>query len=63
MACCLLHNFIRFEMAVDPLENEFNDIPENMDNTEYIDTVEPSDEWSDWRDNLAMDMYNDWRNR
>ncbi|KAL6564596.1 hypothetical protein OROMI_016046 [Orobanche minor] len=56
MACCLLHNFIRFEMAVDPIEDQFNDVPENVDNNEYIDTVEPSDEWSNWRDNLAIDI-------
>ncbi|KAL6520125.1 hypothetical protein OROHE_017268 [Orobanche hederae] len=63
MACCLLHNFIRFEMAVDPIEDQFNKVPESVDNNDYIDNVEPSDEWSDWRDNLAIDMYNEWRDR
>ena len=30
---------------------------------ESITTVEPSDEWSDMRMNLAGHMYNEWRHR
>ena len=65
MACILLHNFVRMEMPDDPLENE---IPEdyeqaNPQNEDYISIVESSDQWSAWRDNLAMTMYNEWRAR
>ncbi|KAK6132317.1 hypothetical protein DH2020_033941 [Rehmannia glutinosa] len=64
MACCLIHNFIRTVMSVDPLEHLF---PADVFNhygveglDEYIDVVETNQEWSDWRDHIAMSMYNDW---
>lgn len=61
-ACALLHNLIRREMSYDPLEaaviqQEENQLPE-VD--EYIDTVESSPEWTNWHDQLAMNMYDDW---
>ncbi|KAG6482290.1 hypothetical protein ZIOFF_058921 [Zingiber officinale] len=62
MACCLLHNFIRREIAGDLAERrlerrldsqlvEVDDIGENM-----VLTIETSSEFSNWRDNLANDM-------
>ncbi|KAG6488709.1 hypothetical protein ZIOFF_049958 [Zingiber officinale] len=62
MTCCLLHNFIRREMAGDLAErrlerrldsqlDEVDDIGENM-----VLTIETSSEFSDWRDNLANDI-------
>ncbi|KAL0295082.1 UNVERIFIED_CONTAM: hypothetical protein Sradi_6853600 [Sesamum radiatum] len=38
IACCLLHNFIRQEMSVDPLETEMNESISlgDVENTEYI---------------------------
>ncbi|XP_016173524.1 uncharacterized protein LOC107616033 [Arachis ipaensis] len=70
IACCLLQNFIRLNMDSDPeedisLENEQVLIGEehgdNQDgDDEMIDSVEGSNEWNDWRDNLAHEMYNEW---
>ena len=62
-ACCLLHNLIKREMPVDPLEHLLD---ENQPATsplldEYIDMVEASDEWSAWRATLATQMYNEWK--
>ncbi|XP_060170536.1 protein ALP1-like [Lycium barbarum] len=60
-ACCLLHNFIRREMEVDPLdmETEFNMEHQHEHEHGNIDTVEPSDEWTTWRDELAQSMWNE----
>ncbi|XP_016199328.1 protein ALP1-like [Arachis ipaensis] len=70
IACCLLQNFIRLNMDSDPeedvsLENEQVLIGEehgdNQDgDDEMIDSVEDSNEWNVWRDNLAHEMYNEW---
>lgn len=49
MAYCLLHNFIRTEMSIDPLEDQNNVVYNNVDdpNVEYLDTVESSQQWGD----------------
>ncbi|KAL5732702.1 hypothetical protein ACOSQ2_027515 [Xanthoceras sorbifolium] len=66
IACALLHNFIRMYMEVDPEEYTpvtLDDLPigEDVPNeSEYIDVVESSDEWSQWRDGLADEMFNAW---
>ncbi|KAL5547744.1 hypothetical protein UlMin_002975 [Ulmus minor] len=62
MACCLLHSFIRKEMPDDIPDMSLDD--ENGDegskcSTEYITAVKPSDEWSEWRKNLAKQFYNE----
>ncbi|KAI7990680.1 Protein ALP1-like [Camellia lanceoleosa] len=59
-ACCLLHNFIRQEMVVDPIEDDDDD-EENQPpmGDDFIDTVETSNEWTVWQDTLAMQLYND----
>ena len=64
-ACSLLHNLVRNEMSYDPLEE---DLPEYITNDEnvqnnldVIDSVETSNEWTNWRRQLAEDMYNEWR--
>ncbi|KAL5549131.1 hypothetical protein UlMin_004362 [Ulmus minor] len=57
MACCLLHNFIRREMPNDPYDNVVDEPVEEFNQAkEYsgsISTIEPTDEWSEWRNNLA----------
>ncbi|KAH6822384.1 hypothetical protein C2S53_003849 [Perilla frutescens var. hirtella] len=66
MACCLLHNFIHTDMPYDPLEST---IPEDWTNNashvqldeDFIDQVESSQQWNNWRDSLALNMYNEWR--
>lgn len=62
MACVLLHNFCRNEMSVDPIEQEVNDQVISQDSSvEFVDTVETSQQWVNWRDELATTMYNEWR--
>ncbi|KAL8494052.1 hypothetical protein ACS0TY_025017 [Phlomoides rotata] len=64
LACALIHNFIRNEMPNDPLEED--QPPDTTNQTheeEYIDSVHPSQEWSNWRDNLAHEMYSNWRGK
>ena len=70
LACCLLHNFIRHEMpndVPDPIpEDECENVEEDEeqeDNDDLITAVEPSEEWTGWRNTVAQDMFNDWRNR
>ena len=62
-------------MLSDPFDSDTDDIgmqgekdqvgdsaqsePEETDD-DVIDTVETSTAWNAWRDNLAMQMYNDW---
>ena len=58
--CCLLQNFIRQNMNVDPLENidleeEEPDLGDN-----FLGTVETSAQWTQFREDLAMQMYNEW---
>ncbi|KAJ6841877.1 uncharacterized protein M6B38_304435 [Iris pallida] len=61
IACCLLHNHIRQQMAVDPYEEEEEqvDVPERLEG-ERIRFVESSNAWSAWRDNLAQELFNSW---
>ncbi|XP_038713439.1 uncharacterized protein LOC120007310 [Tripterygium wilfordii] len=65
-ACCLLHNLIRREMRFDPIEaqldTEFGQTFLNdYEHGEHIGIVEPSNEWTTWRDQLANEMFNTWR--
>lgn len=68
MACFLLHNFIRREMSIDPVEVELDHynqgVNPNLDDdngvVDFVDTIEPSTEWNQIRDNLAQNM---WLNR
>ncbi|KAK4727367.1 hypothetical protein R3W88_032284 [Solanum pinnatisectum] len=55
-ACCLIHNFIRREMEVDPLEIDLEEQVEYQQDN--IDVVESSQEWTTWRDELAQSMWN-----
>ena len=65
MACCLLHNFIRRVMPVDPVEEEMDNDEQLAEgiNGDPITHIETSNEWSAWRTNLANEMFNTWRNR
>ncbi|KAL8516888.1 hypothetical protein ACS0TY_015223 [Phlomoides rotata] len=61
LGCCLLHNFIRTHTEVDPMENDVLEFDNEVDgeNTpveDFIDAVEPSQAWTSWRDNLAMQI-------
>ena len=65
-ACCLLHNLIKREMSIDPVEHEY-DMWElhNMHNVppedpeDHITQVDTTNEWTEMRDNLATQMYNE----
>lgn len=52
-------------MPNDPLEQEIeanqNAAPPNDMGEEFIDVVEPTDQWSEWRTALATQMFNDWQ--
>ncbi|KAG8368996.1 hypothetical protein BUALT_Bualt15G0104300 [Buddleja alternifolia] len=65
LACCLLHNFILMEMPIDPLDHLFLDGYVNNgdadDNVDFIDTMESSTEWSNWRDSVANAIFNDYK--
>ena len=65
IAYCLLHNFIRQIMSEDPIDKEVpttHTQPRN-DHDNVISTVEPSQEWTDRRDVLANEMFNNWNAR
>ncbi|CAN1825636.1 Putative nuclease HARBI1, partial [Linum perenne] len=65
-ACCLLHNFIRQEAGVDALERAYTHrstteaayMAEEMD--EVSSTMQPTAEWTTFRNQKAQEM---WRNR
>ncbi|XP_058189365.1 uncharacterized protein LOC131306951 [Rhododendron vialii] len=63
-ACCLLHNLIKRTMAVDPVEAQYMVWEQanlhNVPPDEYIRTLESTNQWTQMRDNLATQMYNDW---
>ncbi|KAK3183400.1 hypothetical protein Dsin_030686 [Dipteronia sinensis] len=61
VACCLLHNLIRREMSVDPIGHELSEIIEDEVDHDVIGKVSSSPEWTTWRDNLASQMFNEWR--
>lgn len=62
IACCLLHNLIRREMAVDPIEHELPDLytedEDDMDN--IITSIDSSEIWNNWRRDLAKTMFDTW---
>ncbi|XP_061357908.1 protein ALP1-like [Gastrolobium bilobum] len=65
-ACCLLHNHIRREMASDPMDDHAEDMQEthpDVGDNMLITHVESSTAWTNWRDNLAQEMFNTWRRR
>ncbi|KAG8377357.1 hypothetical protein BUALT_Bualt08G0024700 [Buddleja alternifolia] len=51
------------KMPIDPLEAESLEIdnPTNDPDVAYIEQVEPSYQWTNWRDNLARAMFQEWR--
>ncbi|KAL8495124.1 hypothetical protein ACS0TY_019333 [Phlomoides rotata] len=61
LGCCLLHNFIRTTMSVDPMEGvvpeTFGEVDESGASEDFIDLVEPTQAWTSWRDDLAMQMF------
>ena len=65
LACCLLHNLINREMT----NVDFVDDVDEGDSTyapigdDDIQFMEKSNEWTQWRDDLAAEMFNEWQLR
>ncbi|KAL0332875.1 UNVERIFIED_CONTAM: hypothetical protein Scaly_2189000 [Sesamum calycinum] len=70
-ACCILHNFIRGEMPIDPLLDEVDrELESNLRiedddsyNEEQITIVRNTNEWTTFRDDLARQMFEDYQAR
>lgn len=69
-ACCILHNHIRNEQPSDPLLNEvdaeleFGPSPQQETNDENtITSVQVTNEWTKFRDDLAREMFDDYQAR
>ncbi|KAL0560212.1 hypothetical protein IC582_000612 [Cucumis melo] len=63
LACALLHNLINREMTYcDDVEDEDEGDSTYATTTasEDIQYIETTNEWSQWRDNLAASMFTDW---
>ncbi|KAL8507905.1 hypothetical protein ACS0TY_018452 [Phlomoides rotata] len=62
MACCLLHNYIRGKMDVNPLEgglDEYMSTQMNEDlvnSVDVVDMLETSTQWNTWRDTIAQNI-------
>ncbi|XP_042052727.1 putative nuclease HARBI1 [Salvia splendens] len=66
IACFLLHNFIRGQMEVDPLEVQIDSQGDDGsqsdaddDGVAFIQSIEPTTAWSKKRDDLAAEMWLD----
>ncbi|CAO2820913.1 unnamed protein product [Amaranthus hypochondriacus] len=64
LACVYIHNLIRQQMSIDPMEalldaymEEEGENDEIEDDGNYIQNCEASDEWTNFRNTLAQDMY------
>ncbi|XP_024976226.1 uncharacterized protein LOC112514126 [Cynara cardunculus var. scolymus] len=63
IACALLHNFIRMNMVLDLEENTtltLEDMPIGEEQVESIDVGESGNEWTQWRDDIAQEMFQSW---
>ena len=59
-AYALLHNHIRREMSIDPIDNEVADVlptKENGNKKEMIDHIKSTNAWTQFRDDLAQGMW------
>ena len=66
LACALLHNLINREMTYcDDVEDEDEGDSTYATTTasEDIQYIETTNEWSQWRDELAESMFTDWQFR
>ena len=63
MAFLLIHNLIRREISVDPDETAYDLSPnnENIVEEDVIASFASSSQWTTWRDDLAKQMFDEWR--
>jgi hypothetical protein len=49
-------------MSIDPMEHEINELEdgENMVEGDMLGTIGPSDQWTAKRNDMALQMYNEW---
>ncbi|KAL8501219.1 hypothetical protein ACS0TY_020681 [Phlomoides rotata] len=64
MVCCLIHNYIRKEMVVDPLEGGLDEYLSNQpfedayNNIEVVDLLDTTPKWTTLRDNMGWKSEN-----
>lgn len=62
---CMIHNFIRTTTSHDPEEDNVEEDHDEGTTTQVIEdcieSVESTVEWTNWRDMMAQEMYNEWR--
>ncbi|PNX76503.1 hypothetical protein L195_g032452 [Trifolium pratense] len=66
LACSLLHNFIRMNMASDPEEFASfakDELPVGEETINVVGTIEPSNQWTQMRDAHAQEMFTEFGNR
>ncbi|MFQ6666704.1 hypothetical protein Gotur_032967, partial [Gossypium turneri] len=62
IVCCLLHNFIRTYMSLDPIEANLGEgLPSNVidDDEPNIVNIHPSNAWATWRMELTNQMFDE----
>ncbi|XP_057797373.1 uncharacterized protein LOC131013316 [Salvia miltiorrhiza] len=62
MAAFLINNFIRTEIAIDPIEQEFDTMTRlnganDVEHEDFVDTVESSPQWNAQREDLVESMW------
>ena len=62
--CALLHNFIKSNMKIDPIEARVGENGENEDalNEDFVLHLESSTARNNFRHQLTNEMFNDWQN-
>ena len=71
LACCLLHNLIKKYMPPGSIYEDISDDDEELDvseddddlGVEYINSINVSDPWTNFRNGMAQTMFNNWRAR
>ena len=65
MVCYLLHNLINREMTNSEITDNLDEGDSTYTTTggDEINYIEASNEWSEWRDQLAHTMFSDWELR
>ncbi|KAG6522479.1 hypothetical protein ZIOFF_019619 [Zingiber officinale] len=60
LTCCFLHNLIRKYMSFDPQEleplEEYDMEDEHFEDDEYVMSITPTEEWTNFRNTLALEM-------
>ncbi|KAL0540005.1 hypothetical protein IC582_024231 [Cucumis melo] len=62
LACCLLHNLINRELTNFDIQGNIDEVDSTHATTaaDDIHYIETSNEWSQWRDDLAEEMFSEW---